>query len=226
MPTMGMRLNTGTKRRPRPAAPVSRNASPHRGGLVDALFSSTQRRTLGLLFGQPERSFFANELIDLTGSGSGAVQRELRRLEDSGLVVVTRVGSRKYFQANAAAPLFPELRSIIMKTVGAAEPLRSALAPLASRIQLALVYGSVAKGAETASSDLDLLVVSDELALEQIYAALADAERQLARKVSVTLYDGKEFRRRLKARHPFLTKVLAGDHIVLIGSTHGTATTG
>jgi predicted nucleotidyltransferase len=226
MPIMGMRMNAVSKSRPRGAVPVARRKSPIRGGLADALFSSTQRRTLGLLFGQPERSFFANELIGLTGSGSGAVQRELRRLEDSGLVVVTKVGGRKYFQANAAAPLFTELHSIIMKTVGAAEPLKAALAPLASRIQLALVYGSVAKGTETAASDLDLLVVSDELALERIYAALAEAERQIARKVSVTLYDDDEFRRRLKAGHPFLTKVLAGEHIVLFGRTRGLVTTG
>jgi len=214
-----------TKLKGRTATP-QRVAEAPRGGLANALFSTTQRRTLGLLFGQPDRSFFANELIGLAASGSGAVQRELRRLEDSGLVLATRVGGRKYFKANAASPLFQELHSIILKTVGAAEPVKTALTPLAARIQLAVIYGTVAKGSETASSDLDLLIVSDDLTLEQAYAAVSTAERQLARKVSVTLYDGAEFRRRLNAKHPFLTKVLAGEHIVLMGSTDGLAATG
>jgi predicted nucleotidyltransferase len=195
-------------------------------GLAGALFSTTQRRVLGLLFGQPDRRFFANELIALTGSGSGAVQRELQRLTESRLVAATSEGSRKYFQANAAAPIFDELRSIVLKTVGAAEPLRVALAPLAPRIQLALVYGSVAKGRETALSDLDLLVVSESLTLEELYAALAPAEHELSRKVSVTLYTPAEFRRRRMEKNPFLTKVLAGERIILIGGTHGPAGAG
>lgn len=181
---------------------------------------------LGLLFGQPERRFFANELIDLTGSGSGAVQRELQRLTGSGLVTATKEGSRRYFQANAVAPLFAELRSIVLKTVGAAEPLRAALTPLESRLRLALVYGSVAKGTETASSDLDLLVVSDSLALEQVYSALASAERALARKISVTLYTPAEYQRRQADKNPFLTKVLAGDHLALIGDVRELAEAG
>jgi predicted nucleotidyltransferase len=179
-----------------------------------------------LLFGQPDRRFFANELIELTRSGSGAVQRELRRLIDSGLITATSEGSRRYFQANAAAPIFDELRSIVLKTVGAAEPLKVALAPLAPRIQLALVYGSVAKGRETASSDLDLLVVSESLTLEELYAALAPAERQLSRRISVTLHTPAEYQRRRTEKSPFLTKVLAGERITLIGGTHELAAAG
>ena len=193
-------------------------------GLAGALFSMTQRRILGLLFGQPDRRFYANELIELTRSGSGAVQRELRRLTDSGLITATSEGGRRYFQANAAAAIFDELRSIVLKTVGASEPLKAALAPLSPQIQLALIYGSVAKGRETASSDLDLLVVSESLGLEELYAALAPAERQLARKVSVTLYTPAEFQRRRTERNPFLTKVLASEHVTLIGNARELAT--
>jgi predicted nucleotidyltransferase len=193
--------------------------------LVDALFSSTQQRTLGLLFGQPERSFFANELIALTGSGSGAVQRELRRLADSGLVTVTRAAGRKYFQANRNAPLFAELRSIVLKTMGLAEPVKAALEPLRPRIKLALVYGSIAKGTDTASSDIDLLLVSDDLSLEQVYAAIAPAERRLARKISVNLYTAEEFRRRRTGGNAFLAKVLAGEYLILIGTERDTGAT-
>jgi hypothetical protein len=94
---------------------------------VDALFTSTQQRVLALLFGQPDRTFFATEIIDLAKSGRGAVQRELGRLADSGLVTVTRLGSQKHFQANSDAPVFEELRSIVVKTVGLVEPSQAEL---------------------------------------------------------------------------------------------------
>jgi predicted nucleotidyltransferase len=194
--------------------------------LIDALFTKTQQRVLALLFGQTARSFFATELIELTKSGSGAVQRELQRLADSGLVVVTRVGNQKHFQANPAAPVFAELRAIVLKTLGLAEPLRAALAPLAGQIQLAIVYGSVAKRADAASSDVDLLIVSDSLSLERMYAALAPAERQISRPISVTLYTSEEFRRRRQEGHPFLSKVLSGEHWLLMGELDGGTATG
>ncbi|MGQ0835035.1 MAG: nucleotidyltransferase domain-containing protein [Gammaproteobacteria bacterium] len=172
---------------------------------------------MGLIYGQPQRTFFANELIVLTGSGSGAVQRELARLVESGLVTSRVMGRQRHYQANAGAPIFEELRDIVMKTVGAAEPLRAALEPLRDRISLAFVYGSVARGTDTAASDIDLLVVADKLMLEGLYSALEPVERRLGRKVSPTLLTSGEFERRRKASNPFLTKVLSGPRIVLIG---------
>lgn len=186
-----------------------------RTGLADALFSATQQRVLALLFGQPERSFFTNELIGLVGAGSGAVQREVRRLVESGLVTVTRLGSQKHYQANPAAPIFQELCGIVTKTLGPAEVLRAALVPLGDQIRLALVYGSVASHSDTAHSDIDLLLVSDALTLEQVYTVLTPVEQQLGRRVSPTLYSVAEFRRRRTSNNPFLTKVLAGDTIRL-----------
>jgi hypothetical protein len=124
-----------------------------RASLADALFTATQQRILGLLFGQPERSFYANELIALTGSGSGAVQRELARLAASGLVVVRLIGRQKHYQANPDSPIFAELCGIASKTIGLAEPLRLALAPLVPRIRAAFVYGSVARRQDTVRSD-------------------------------------------------------------------------
>jgi predicted nucleotidyltransferase len=191
--------------------------TPAHTGLADALFSKTQQRVLGLLFGQPERSFFATEIIGLAGGGSGAVQRELKRLEESGLVMVTRVGTQKHYQANAAAPVFAELCGLLRKTVGLAEPLRAALLPLGERIQLALLYGSVAKQSDRAASDIDVLVVGDDLTLEEVYTALAPAERQLGRAVSPTLYTCAEFERRRTDSNAFIARMLAGEHVMLIG---------
>ncbi|MGP1680604.1 MAG: nucleotidyltransferase domain-containing protein [Burkholderiales bacterium] len=196
---------------------ASGSAPSKRTGLADALFSGTQQRVLGLLFGQPGRSFFATELIGLVGAGSGAVQRELQRLAESGLVVVTRVGNQKHYQANSDAPVFEELRGLVAKTVGLVDPLRAALLTLGERIQLALVYGSVAKSTETAMSDIDVLIVADNLTLEDVYTALAPAEQQLARRVNPTLYTREEFARRRNAGNPFLAKVLAGETLPLIG---------
>ena len=191
--------------------------------LANALFSGTQQRVLGLLFGQPSRSFFATEIIGLAGSGSGAVQRELKKLTTSGLVTLKRVGNQCHYQANPASPLFSALRDIVLKTSGLAEPLRSALLPLAENVVAASVYGSVASGTDTASSDIDVLLVAEALTLEEAYAALESAEKQLARKISVSLYTPVEFQRRKASGNAFVTKVLAGPMIPLLGDIHAIA---
>jgi predicted nucleotidyltransferase len=203
--------------------PAPRVIAPVRTSVADALFTATQQRVLSLLFGQPDRSFFTRELIDLAGGGRGAVQRELARLQESGLIVQTAVGNQKHYQANARAPIFDELRGIVTKMLGPADLLRSALAPLARKVDLALLYGSAARRKDTALSDLDVLLVSDALTLEKVYAALAPAEKQLGRPVNPTLYTLVEFRNRLAHRNPFLTKLLAGDTITLIGDKDGYA---
>ena len=191
--------------------------NPGRLSLADALFSSTQQRVLGLLFGQPERSFFGAEVIGLLGMGSGGVQRELKKLADSGLVRVFRVGNQKHYQANPESPIHAELVALIRKTVGLVEPLRGALAASPEAIDLALVYGSVAKGGATAASDIDLLLVSDTLTLESAYGMLADVESALGRPINPTLYTNAEFEKRLRDGNPFLHKVLSGDTILLQG---------
>jgi len=201
-----------------------RHAPAHRAAsLAGVLFSGTQQRVLGLLFGQPDRSFFATELIGLARAGSGSVQRELQRLAESGLVTVKRIGNQKHYQANRAAPIFEELRGIAVKTLGPSEALREALAPLSNRVRAAWVYGSIAKGTDRAQSDIDVLIVADSLALEEVYKALHPAETKMGRKISPTLYTSREFERRRTARNPFLTKVLAGDRILLIGTEDAAA---
>jgi hypothetical protein len=212
-------MGTSTAKRTRVQARklAPRAVAPVRTSVADALFTATQKRVLSLLFGQPDRSFFTRELIDLAGGGRGAVQRELARLQESGLIVQTTLGNQKHYQANAHAPIFDELRGIVAKMLGPADLLRAALAPLADDVQLALLYGSAARRSDSAMSDLDVLLVSDTLTLEQVYAALAPAEKQLGRPVSPTQYTQAEFRKRLAGRNPFLTKLLAGDTIGLIG---------
>lgn len=199
---------------------IKRKAPPRQarsGGLADALFSSTQQRVLAWLFGQPERSFYATELIGLAGAGSGAVQRELARLARSGLLTTHAVGNQKHYQANPGAPIYAELCGIVQKTVGLAEPLRDALAPLAERIQAAFVYGSIAKREDTAMSDIDLMLISDDLAYSDLYGALEPVSQKLGRTVNPTIVTRQELAKRVKQKEAFTTRVLAQPKIWLIG---------
>lgn len=185
--------------------------------LADALFSTTQRRVLGLLFGQPDRSFYATELIGLAGVGSGGVQRELARLAQSGLVTVRSVGNQKHYQANPDAPIYAELCGIVRKTFGLAEPLRLALAPLAGQIKCAFVFGSVAKRQDSATSDIDLMLISDSLSYADTFAALEVASAQLGRTVNPTIVTMRDMARRIEQGEAFITRVLAQPKLWLIG---------
>jgi len=198
-----------------PSAEVETTAS-----LADALFTTTQQRVLGYLFGQPERSFFSSELIKLTGAGSGAVQRELKQLTDSGLLVTSRVGNQKHYQANAAAPIYEELSGIVRKTFGLAGPLREALAPLADRIDAAFVFGSVAKKSDTAASDIDLFLISDELAYSDLFLALDAVSAHLGRTVNPTMFTRKELMRKHKDGESFVRRVLEQPKLWLMGDAH------
>ena len=226
MPNMGTILPVMGKQT-RTAKPSSRPVH-HRTAtdaastsLADALFTATQQRVLALLFGEPERSFYTSELIDRIGAGSGAVQRELKRLAESGLVTVKRIGNQKHYQANPDSPVFVELCSLVRKTVGLAGPIREALEPLADRIRFATIYGSTAKGTDRAASDIDLLIVADGVTLEDIYRVLTPVEEALGRKINPTLYTLKEFEDRKASGNPFLSRVLSGEHIVLMGAENG-----
>lgn len=192
-----------------------------------AQFFEDRRGAIGLVVlliadrGHPDKSALGQTLqlaLHRARAGSGAVQRELQRLAESGLVRVTTVGNQKHYQANRAAPIFEELRGIALKLFGATEVLRAALAPLADRLHVAWLYGSVAKRSDRAQSDIDVLIVSDDLTLEEVYVTLADAEKKLGRGISPTLYTLKEYQHRLTGKNPFLTKVMAGEHVLLIGS--------
>ena len=192
-----------------------------RSAIADALFTSTQQKVLGLLFGQPERSFYVTQIMELANSGRGAVQRELRRLESAGLVSVTAHGNQKHYQANDESPLFHEICSIVQKTVGLQEQLSTAVESLPGQVRLALIYGSVAKQQDTSASDIDLLIVADNLTLEDVYLALSSAEEKLDRKVNPTLYTQQEFVHRRESGNAFLKRVLDGPVILLSGSIDG-----
>ena len=186
--------------------------------MADALFTKVQQRVLGILFGQPDRSFLSKEVISLANSGTGAVHRELRRLAGSGLITVRTVGWEKHYQANKQSPVFEELHALVVKTVGLAEPLREALLPVADRIRFAFVYGSQARGTGTATSDVDLMIASDDLSYSEVYAALSGAEARLARAINPTILTWAEWQERREADNHFLESVTSQPTLFILGS--------
>ena len=186
-------------------------------GLADVLFTPVQQRVLALLFGQPQRRYQTGELIRLASSGTGAVHRLLTRLAATELVTVERVGNQKYYQANADSPVFEELAGLLRKTVGLLDPLRSALAPLRTRIVAAFVYGSIAAGSESAVSDIDLMVIADDLDYAELFAALLDAEAALARTVNPNLMTVSEWRRRRNEPDSFAARIASRPTMFVIG---------
>jgi predicted nucleotidyltransferase len=186
--------------------------------LADVLFTPVQQRVLGLLYGQPARRFQSGELIRLAGSGTGAVHRLLTRMAETGLITTERVGNQKYYQANAASPVFAELVGLVRKSVGLALPLQEALAPFAEQITAAFVYGSVARGEERASSDIDLMVIAKGLDYAALYEALQSAEKQLARTISPTLMTPAEWKRKRGQADSFAARISSLPRLFLIGS--------
>lgn len=189
-------------------------------GLANALFTPVQQRVLALLFAQPERRFQSAELIRLAQGGTGAVYRQLQRLADAGLVTVVRIGNQKHYQANRESPVFAELHGLVVKTIGIVEPIRAALASLAPRILAAFVYGSSAKGTERATSDIDLLVVSDSVRYPDVYDALQRVEPILARPVNPTVLTTSEWRTKRKRADSFVARLVKQPRMFLLGSAN------
>lgn len=194
---------------------ISKQAAP--SSTADALFPKVRQRVLVVLFGAPDRSFYTNEVIGLAQSGAGAVQRELADLAGAGLLKVRKQGNQKHFQANEASPVFAELRGLVLKTMGLADVLRAALAPLAPQIERAFVFGSIAKQQDTAASDVDLLVVSDSLGYGELFGALEGAGQTLGRTINPALYTAADFRARLQGDNAFINRVMQQPKIWLIG---------
>jgi predicted nucleotidyltransferase len=186
--------------------------------ISNALFSKVQQRVLALIFGQPDRSFYTSEIMRSVQSGTGAVERELSRLQRSGLVSVEHIGNQKHYRANQQSPIFAELQSLVIKTVALTEPLRKSLEPCADKIKTAFVYGSVAKGMDTARSDIDLMVIGDDLNYFELYAALQNVESALGRRVSPTFLSPKDWRRKASEKGSFIGKVKALPKVFIFGS--------
>lgn len=184
----------------------------------DVLFGKTRRRVLGLLLGHPDEEFYVREILRRTHSSPGAVQLELKLLTQAAVLRRTVRGRQVYFQANRASPIFPELRSLVIKTFGVVELIREVLEPIADSIELAFVFGSAARAELGPTSDIDLLVVGD-VSFSDVVRAIRPAQQQIGRDINPTVYAGPEFRQKLEAGHHFLQTVAGEPRLDVIGDS-------
>jgi len=184
--------------------------------LAGALLGKTRRAVLSLFFMHVGESFYQDQVVVAVGSGHGAVQRELRRLTDAGILARSVSGRQVYFRANEECPIFADLRGLIVKTAGLADVIRTALAPLRDRIVAAFIFGSMARGEEKPASDVDLLVVGD-VGMAGLVSSLSEAQRTLAREINPTIYPPNEFSRKMREGQHFIRSVMADPKLFLIG---------
>jgi predicted nucleotidyltransferase len=182
----------------------------------DLLFGQTRGRVLALLYGAPDESFFVRQIARQVETSVGSVQRELTLLASTGLIDRSALGSQVFYRANLEHPDYPELRALLAKTMGVFQMLKAALAPLSSRISLAFVYGSVARGEEKAASDIDLMVIG-AISLDEVLDAVGPIEKQLRRPVNPTIYSLEDVRARLHEGNHFLQSLNNSKKVFLIG---------
>ncbi|WIM06075.1 MAG: transcriptional regulator [Candidatus Nitricoxidivorans perseverans] len=185
--------------------------------LSDALFTGTQQKVLGLLYGKPDQSFYVNEIARWAQVGKGSLMRELDRLHRAGVLTMSRQGNQTHYQANPECPIFGELLGIVRKTFGIGEVLRAALAPLARQLVWAFVYGSIAKGSDHAGSDIDLMLIGEDIGYGDVVETLLPAEERLGRSINPTIYTPVDWLAKKAAGNSFVVRVSGQDRIDLIG---------
>ena len=197
--------------------PSVRGGSLRQPGRVAAtLFGLTRRQVLGLTYGRPDQAFYAREVARTTGGAIGAVQRELQELVSAGILERTERGRQVYYQANRQCPIFEELRTIVAKTSGLVDVLLAALSGPADRIEVAFVFGSMANGTGGNNSDVDLFVVG-EVSFGDVVDALVGTSESLGREVNPVVQSAREFRRRVSAGDHFVSRLLGGPRMFVIG---------
>jgi len=184
--------------------------------LSTVLFPGYRRRVLGLLLLHPEESLHGREVARRTGLPAGTLTRELKRLASVGLLTQEKRGNQTLYQANRQSPIFSELAGILRKTSGLADVLVNALALLSDKIEVAFIFGSVARGAETSGSDVDMFIIG-AVDFGAVVEALYPAQQQLAREINPKVYSVREWRNKLKEQQPFVMDVLAKPKIFVVG---------
>ena len=174
----------------------------------NVLFTKTQQKVLGLLYGQPYKSFYLNEIVRLSDIGRGTIKRELERMTASGIIIQQRIGNQNHYQANDSCPVYQELLGIVRKTFGIADVIKTALTPIFDRILFAFIYGSIAKSEDSSKSDIDLLVISDKLTYSEVMERLIEVEGSLGRVVNPTIYDLNQIKQKLKKDNAFVARII------------------
>ena len=184
--------------------------------LCSGIFGKTRQAVLALLYGRADSSFYTKQVLDAVKIGRGTVQRELKNLTDTGIIIREVQGRQVYYRANEKCPIFNELKSIVRKTFGVADVLRQALAPKADKVQVAFIFGSVARSADDQRSDIDLMVVG-RITFGGVVSLLKPAEEKVGREVNPVVYPVAEFKKKVKEDHHFVKTVLEEEKIFVIG---------
>ena len=183
--------------------------------MLEVLFPKVRRKLLILLLLNPDKGYHLREIIRILECGKGSVERELSSLQRVGILELNREGNRTVYKANRESPIFSELQGLLLKTEGMADVIRSFLRDIPD-IQIALIFGSAASGSMDRYSDIDLLIVGEH-SFRDISEALLGAQKELGREIAPTVYSITEFQTRTSEEHHFLTRILSGPRIMLIG---------
>lgn len=187
--------------------------------LGDALFTTTQQNVLGLLYAQPEKSFYTNEILRVTGMGVATIKRELDRMMGAGILQMTKIGNQHHYQANPDCPIYHELLGIVRKTFGFTDVIREALSSLAGHIDWVFIFGSVASGKETSSSDIDLMIIGD-VGFSKVVGLLYTAQESLGREINPKIFSRVEWTQLQKRKDAFLNEVLTKPRMDVMGDSH------
>lgn len=184
--------------------------------LCSGLFGKTRQAVLAFLYGRADSSFYTKQILDAVKVGRGTVQRELKNLTDTGIIIREVQGRQVYYRANAQCPIFDELKSIVRKTFGVADVIRQSLTTVADKIRAAFIFGSVARSADDRASDIDVMIIG-EVSFAGVSSAISQAEKLIQREINPVVYPPAEFKQKVKADHNFVNTVLNGEKIFLIG---------
>lgn len=185
--------------------------------MAAVLFPGTKRKILALFFLNPDQEYYFSEVVRLTGTRQGVIQRELKNLTEAGILNAERRGRQKFYRANKSNPIFPDLRNIVFKTFGIIGQVKDALKPMEKRIEIAFVYGSFARGEEVADSDIDLFIIG-KAPLDEIVSALTKVENAIGREINPTLFSATEFKSKWLKKNHFLRSMAKTEKEFIIGS--------
>ena len=185
--------------------------------IADALFTKSQQKVLGLLYSKSDKSFYTNEIMRWAAMGRGTISRELDKLVAAGLLTVSRTGNQNHYQANSNNPVYAELVGIVKKTFGIGDQIRQALHQFDDQIKLAFIYGSISKGTDKATSDVDLMLVGRSLNYGDIMDVLIPLEESLQRTINPTIYTKDDFVTKIEQGNSFVTRVMERPKIMIKG---------
>lgn len=184
--------------------------------LSATLFSKTRLAVLSILFSHADEAYYLRQIARSVGVGIGSLQRELNKLTNAGIILRMVRGKQVYYQANSQCPVFPELKSLIVKTTGATEVIKSALTSLTNHIRVAFIYGSVARMQDRKKSDVDLMIIGD-VTFAEVVSALDKAQQQVGREINPTVYPPSEFQSKLSKGNHFLRALMRETKLFLTG---------